>query len=347
MFTNYLIDKFKSFRKQNYLNQLVSYRHQYAFIGAGNHSIANLYPCIRQLNVPLRYICTKRKTNAEKMATSFPGCTGTADVNLILQDQSVRGVFVSAQPFLQPGFTRQLLEAGKSVFVEKPPAFSLAELEQLIGLQGAQVCMPGLQRRFSTINHFLQKRRFSAATYSYRYLTGQYPEGDPVYELFIHPVDNALQLFGNAKLVSIQKAQSGSLLTWFIHLEHKQGARGVLELSNHYSWSSVREMLEINTEKEILEASYPLRLTGIQKPTVIAGFPSEKFMQRPGLQKIYIDNQGTIPVALNNSLVSQGFFGEIDHFVRQVEEGKTSEAGDLSSLRNAYMILEQLKAAGA
>lgn len=346
MLSNYFIEKYKSLRKQSYLDKLVSYRHQYAFIGAGDHSIGNLYPCIRQLNIPLRYICTKDPRNAERMAAGFAGCTGTSDLKLLLEDPAVKGVFVCTRPSLHPELTRQLLSAGKSVFVEKPPAFSREGLEELIAVQGQQTCMPGLQRRFSTINGLLKKARIGAANYTYRYVTGPYPEGNPIYELFIHPVDNALSLFGSAHVAQIVPGGLGNgAITYFLHLEHTNGAKGMLELSTAHSWSAARELLEINTAKETLLADYPFRLTGLDKPAVIGGIPMEKLFHQPRHQKIYFENTGFIPVAANNSLVSQGFFGEIDHFVRLVEKDSTDDYGRLSSLRNTYEILDRLQSA--
>jgi len=344
MVQNFLLNKYRSLRKNSYLDQLSAYRQAYAFIGAGSHSIANLYPCIRQLNIPLRYICTRTAGTAQKMAATFQTCTPTTEIKTILNDPSVKGVFISTQPQLHPELTSQVLNAGKAVFVEKPPAPAIDELRQLITLQGALPCMPGLQRRFSTLHQQLQKHRLSTkpATYHYRYLTGPYPEGNPVYDLFIHPVDYALWLFGPAKSSDIRLTRSGPLTTAYVHLEHTGGASGTIQLSTHHSWSTPTESLEINTEKELFEAHYPFRLTGTIKPATIAGIPLEKLLNRPVIKKIYLDNQGTLPVASSNSLVSQGFWGEIEHFVQQVEEGKKTAAGSLDSLLNTYEILDKL-----
>jgi virulence factor len=344
MLSNFLIGKYRSLRKSSYLDRLSGYRHAYAFVGAGSHSIANLYPCIRQLNIPLRYICTKTITTATKMAATFLDCTPTTDLDTILKDPTVKGVFISTQPQLHPGLVSQALTAGKAVFVEKPPASATSQLQQLIALQGVIPCMTGLQRRFSTLHQQLQKHRLSSkpATYLYRYLTGPYPEGNPVHDLFIHPVDYALWLFGPAKDTDIHLATSGPLTTAWVHIEHTSGASGTLQLSTHHSWSALTETLEINTEKELLEAHYPFRLTGTEKPATIAGIPLEKLLRRPAIKKIYLDNQGTIPVAASNSLVSQGFWGEIEHFIQQVEDGKKTAAGSLDSLLGTYEILDKL-----
>ncbi|MBW8051210.1 MAG: hypothetical protein FVQ77_12890 [Cytophagales bacterium] len=49
-----IIEKYKNLRKQNYLNHPLNYKSKFAFIGVGNHSISNLYPCLDYLSVPLK-----------------------------------------------------------------------------------------------------------------------------------------------------------------------------------------------------------------------------------------------------------------------------------------------------
>lgn len=344
MLPNYLINKYRSLRKQNYLRRLTAYKHSYAFIGAGSHSIGNLYPCIRQLNVPLKYICTRTIQTATQMAASFKDCTGTTDLDTILNDNTIKGVFISTLPQLQPDLIKKTLKAGKAVFVEKPPAFSQNELQTLITAEAENntFCMPGLQRRFSTIQQKLKKHDLKTATYHYRYLTGPYPEGNPAYELFIHPIDFALQIFGPAEITTITKTHPQTI---YIHLTHTNKTAGTLQLSTNHLWSEIIETLDINTAKEILEINYPFKFTGTEKPRIIAGIPMEKALPGPLIKKVYLDNQGAIPIVENNSLVTQGFYGEIEEFVKQVETGKTQTNTSLSSLVDTYTILDALNAA--
>ena len=58
-----------------YLNSLDRYQFKYAFLGTGYHSISNLYPCLENLNVPLKYIYSRQVGNAKKLSQRFPGCT--------------------------------------------------------------------------------------------------------------------------------------------------------------------------------------------------------------------------------------------------------------------------------
>ena len=47
---NQLIERYKRFRTEQYLAQI--YQYQYAFVGMGQHSLSNLYPVIRYLQIP-------------------------------------------------------------------------------------------------------------------------------------------------------------------------------------------------------------------------------------------------------------------------------------------------------
>jgi virulence factor len=312
-------------------------------MGVGSHSLSNLYPCIQSLGVPLKYICAERISNATKMAARFQGCTGTDDISDIINDPEIKAVFLSLPPRLHFDTLRELLLASRHVFVEKPLCYSVKDLQELISLQQKSICVPGLQKRFCRINQLLKKKKLSDTTsYQYRYLCGPYPEGDPVIELFIHPIDNVIQLFGNAVIRNILKVQKHGNLTIFIMLGHVSGVAGCIELSTDYSWSSPVDYLEINRQNEIIKASYPYHLTGLSKPKAVLGLPVEKVIKQPAIQKTYLDNTGFAPIAENNSLILQGFFGEIEHFVRSVEEDRLNDEHKLTGLLNTYEILEAI-----
>ena len=50
-----LIDRYKRFRTEHYITH--TYQCQYAFVGMGQHSLSNLYPVIRYLQIPVKYSC--------------------------------------------------------------------------------------------------------------------------------------------------------------------------------------------------------------------------------------------------------------------------------------------------
>ena len=342
-----LIEKYKSIRKQSYLKTLGSYSFKYAFAGVGHHSISNLYPCLESLRVPLSLIYSRDLSNAQTLAKHFPGCSATDDIQYLLTKPDIKGIFICTHPSQHHLLVKQAMEAGKHVFVEKPPCKTLVELKDLIAAQDGHTCMVGLQRRFSTINRLLKRHRLAskARSYSYRYCTGAYPEGDPITELFIHPIDNAIQLFGEVKSIQVQKTNHSPGITFQLLLKHSNNVHGMMELSSGYSWNNAFETLEINTSDQIVFANYPNELKTIEKPATILNLPIEKIISSPSVQKIYFNNNGFVPGASQNSLVVQGFYPEIKHFLSLTESGKNDGWGNIESLYASYIVLDQLASA--
>lgn len=335
---SYFIERFKSYRKRKFLDNPAKYKHGYAFIGTGQHSFSNLYPAIQHLGIPLKKIYSRNIEDARKMAARFPDCTGIDNISAIIDNETIKGIFVCSVPKAHGQIVKQLLQGGKHVFVEKPPCLSLEELKMLIQHQGALHCIPGLQKRFSTINRLLKPHLAKPVSYSYRYLTGAYPEGDPIFEIFIHPVDNVIQLFGEIKNIHITKYNA----TYFLSITHHTGSTGVLHLSTDHSWNQPVDELEINTHAAVFQATYPNKLVSIPKPARILNIPLEKVIKTPGNIRVHFDNTGFNPVAENNPVKTQGFLGEIAYFAGLVEGFEKDKRFDLRNLEPTYNLLSAL-----
>lgn len=340
----FFIDKYNSFRKQIYLHH-PRYQFSYAFAGVGQHSLANLYPCLEYLQVPLKYILSRHIEHARKIAARFPGSTATDEMNDILADRSVRGVLICSRPSMHFSLTREALKAGKHVFVEKPPCRTLNELKELIALDAGLICMTGLQRRFGAINRLIYRHRLTrgAISYTYRYHTGPYPEGHSLTELFIHPLDNIVMLFGETVFAQGQKTGSGAGITYQLMVQHANGVKGMIELSTQYSWAEASEELEINTAGRVVQAQYPHHLKTIEKPAQIFQLPLDKILRTPPRHTIYFDYTGFSPLPSNNSFNVYGFYPELAHFLQAAEAGKGTRWTGLRSLLPVYGLIDQLE----
>lgn len=346
MLLHKIIDKYKRIRKQAYLNRPGSYRCQYAFIGTGHHAIANLYPCLDYLGVPLKWIWSQSLENARKMARRYPGARATDQLQDILDDAAIRGVFVSVKPRAHFGLVGALLQAGKAVFVEKPCCESLPQLQQLIGMASGKICLVGLQRRYGVLNQKLQARLRSrpALSYRYRFLTGPYPEGDAVGEVFIHALDNIVYLFGATDRVEVLQAPaSRGGLTFMLLVQHTAGTTGMIELSTDHHWNQVQEELVVHTAREVLEAHYPYRLVAAKKPGSIGTIPMEKISGQPATFAVLYDSTGFLPVLENNTLWAQGFYQELKSFVDLVEGKKGRLLSHPAALLTTYELMERLR----
>jgi len=337
----YLLKRYKSIQQQSFLQQPARYRHAYAIVGTGKHGFTNLYPCIWHLGLPVKAIYSASLANATAAATRWNNCAGTNDINTILNDPGIKGVIVAIPPARQAAMTRQLLGAGKQVFVEKPVGLSVTELKEVLAAQKDNICQVGLQRRFAPVTDILRKQCRDATSYNYRFLLGAYPEGNCVYDLFIHPLDFVAQVFGTPVMehVAIQKNSAG--MTCFITLSH--GAiRGSIELSTHYSWQHPVDEIVVNTKSKIITARYPGHVSAIVKPARVFNIPLEKVFPRPQQKEIYLENT-FIPSADMNSLHLQGFYPQLKYFAGSVENNRRGKLSSLESLLPVYEILDRLK----
>lgn len=333
-----LINRYKTYKKRTVLNTFSSYKNKYAFVGVGGHSLSNLYPVIDFLGLPLKYICTKTEENARLIAKKY-NCEGTSDFDKILSDDEVKGVFICTSPTAHFSLVKRALQAGKHVFVEKPPCLSKAELEELIALQKEQVVVVGVQKRYSKSYQLLKKKLKNPISYNYKYLTGAYPEGDPIFDLFIHPLDVVSFLFGETKAVSTLKSNG----TTQVLVQHQSGVNGVLELSTDYTWDGATEELTVNTPSGIFEAKNSFELSFTPKSKVVMGIPLEKVLKQAQTKTMFISNNGFVPISEFNALNLQGYFDEINTFVEGVEKGSCSNQSTLKSLVPTFELINKLK----
>ena len=233
-----IIDRYRRIRSMRELQY--TYTQQYALVGFGNHCANNLLPIIQYLQLPLKYICCTSEKKAELISQKYKGVKGTTSLQDILLDDTISGVFVAANPHSHFLIATEIIKAGKSLFIEKPPCEDKRELKALtdtVKLYGSQHIVVGLQRRFAPATQILKKRLKGDGKrhYHYRYLTGLYPEGDTLLDLFIHPLDYVIFLFGEAKIKSLDVIRSrDGAQTLFLVLEHQE-ITGMLELSTDYS----------------------------------------------------------------------------------------------------------------
>ena len=337
-----LIERYKRIRTERFLAQ--TYQYSYAFLGMGQHSLTNLYPVLHYLGVPLKYICVTSERKAQLIERKFPHVKATTSLDMILNDDEVKGVFVSASPSAHFSLASQILKSNKSLFIEKPPCQSLQELDALIDKQrlyGSPIAMVGLQKRYAPAVQILQKhlRKEHLISYDLHYLTGNYPEGDALLDLYIHPLDLVTYLFGKSEIIACQQVSPAS---YIIILRHPHIV-GTLELSTAYTWTAAEESLKICTSKGIYRLSQMEQLTFEPKPSTILGIPIEKVHpHNKTIEYLYVRNNFT-PVLPNNQIYSQGYFEELQAFVNAVEGHNANIVTSLESVSDAYLLIEKIK----
>lgn len=336
---NNLLRRWKSHRNRRMI--VSPYDSNYAFVGVGSHALQNLYPAIQYLGIKLKYICCRQADKIPDIERRF-GVIATTSLDVVLADKSVEGVFVCASPDAHFDIVSRVINSGKCVFVEKPPCKSLAELRSLVDADTMNKVMVGMQKRFSpfTSNLIKEIRSDKLSSYSLSYHAGAYPEGNPITDLFIHPIDLCMFLFGKAEIEGCLRSVTKYASTFQLLLSH-DSINGAIELSTAYSWGRTEETLRINTSAGEYRLDKMERLAFYARPPRVLGIPLEKTGLYSSSERIVSLRDGFSPMASNNQIYSQGFLSEIKAFADMVDFSMPNRA-PLSSMINTYEIMVYL-----
>ena len=334
-----LINRFKRIRSEQFLSR--TYDAGYAFVGMGQHSLTNLYPVLSYLGIRLKYVCVTSEAKARQIERKYPWIKAVTSLDVILADDDIKGVLVAASPAAHFGIASRVLRSGKALFIEKPPCMTSAELESLIAAGGdAEV---GLQKRYSPAVQVLRTKLGSRAdkplSYELHYVTGAYPEGDALSDLYIHPLDLVCHLFGKAEVLCIRKTADND---YVLMLDHS-GVTGSLELSTGFSWDDAMDELKVRTRTGIYTLESGGRLSFTARPAVILGVPLEKIGLAEPREAVLADRNSFSPVLSGNIVYAQGFYDEILSFAERTEGRKADNLSPLESLRDTYSLMELLR----
>jgi predicted dehydrogenase/threonine dehydrogenase-like Zn-dependent dehydrogenase len=128
-------------------------------IGAGNFAKAFLLPALRaQPGVRLEAVCTASGVSAAAVAKKYDNARATNDAESIFADPSVNLIVIATRHDSHADYVVRAIEAGKAVYVEKPPAMTIEELDRIkaaydrqVAQGGAPFLMVGYNRRFSPL----------------------------------------------------------------------------------------------------------------------------------------------------------------------------------------------------
>ena len=100
-------------------------------IGAGNYTSATVVPCLKKAQANIKYIASAGGLTAKIMAKKAGAEMATSNYHEMLNDPEVGMVIITTRHNLHAQMVKEVLEAGKSVFVEKPLCLKPEELEEI------------------------------------------------------------------------------------------------------------------------------------------------------------------------------------------------------------------------
>ena len=122
-------------------------------IGAGNFTSGTILPNLKKINASVKYIASSGGLSSTTLAKRFGIPKSTSDYKEILNDPEVDLIFITTRHNTHASMVLESVEAGKSVFVEKPLAIKEDDLDKIIAAtQKNNVNITvGFNRRFAPL----------------------------------------------------------------------------------------------------------------------------------------------------------------------------------------------------
>ncbi len=125
-------------------------------IGAGNYASRILIPAFKSANATLQTLATNGGLSSFIQGRSLGFESATSDVESVFADANINSVAIVTRHDSHADLVVQSLTAGKNVFVEKPLALTLEELDRISGCWRDQIALypsrkllVGFNRRFA------------------------------------------------------------------------------------------------------------------------------------------------------------------------------------------------------
>lgn len=257
-----------------------------AFVGAGSHATSALIRAFRRTGAHLRSVASSGGVSGLHAARKFGFEQTTTDTPSLLTEPGIDAVVIATRHDSHARLVCESLDAGKHVFVEKPLAINLMELEQIMravnrrDAASSRVLMVGFNRRFAPqvqkIRELLVGVR-EAKAFVMTVNAGAIPEehwtqdrevgGGRVIGEACHFID-LLRFLAGAPIAahSVVRMDAGLRDTVIIQLSFANGSIGTVNYLANGSKRFPKERLEVFASGRVLQLDNFRRLTGFGWP---------------------------------------------------------------------------------
>lgn len=303
------------------------------FIGCGRHATKILYPSLHLARIELAAVCDIDEVKARRNARWFGAQAVYTDHKRMLEEESLEAVLICTGASTHTPLSLDCIERGLPVFVEKPPALNLAELERLRE-RSEELEVPvmvGTMKRHSLIYRRMKEIISSpdfgpvVAVEAKMGLGWKNCNGFALLlDAGIHTLDLLRFLMGDVSEVSYQKYEHDETHTGYaIALKFESGAVGTLIVSDQQLWRRNNERVEVTGRGQFVLAENMLHLSHYRPDGEISAW-------EPGF---------SVPNDENSSFFIGGYAGELRSFAEAVRAGTPMQA----SVADACEILKIIK----
>jgi predicted dehydrogenase len=295
-------------------------------VGCGAHAVGTLYPALYHAPLEVISVCDRDPERMERAQRQFGAQAGFTALEQMLDGPELDALIVCGPPELHYQAALQAMDRGLHVFVEKPPAPSLAatlELRRVAQATGRQ-CAVGFMKRFALR---YQQAKAIAASEPFGSLTqltikySHWPTPNLRWMLdfmTIHLCDLARYFAGDLERITIETKENAGQFSFSMVGRAKAGCLVSLITSSHEP--RIKERVELVGEGEVVVVDNVIELQYFRRVDPSRLFTSDLY----DLQVVRPDF--AIPSLAQNSLFLQGYAGEIIDFAEALLEYRAPAA---------------------
>lgn len=322
------------------------------FIGCGSHSFRNIYPTFQFAPVNLVATCDLQVEKARAFAGKFGAASAYSDYRRMLEKERLDAVFIVTgyderigRP-LYPPIAADCLRAGCHVWMEKPPAATCKELEDLdtLARQTGRNVMVGLKKMFFPANEKAAQLIREPSFGNVSLATFQYPQYVPTVEEFdaylrqgqrlekvigfldhvCHPVSAMLAILGMPESLYYTRSAWGAGLATFTFAS---GTIAVLSLTHGASRDGGMERtLLVGDRGQHIVIDNNIRVTCHRDPPYEpgTGYGAAPNYYTGGLGDATVswEPEWSLGQLYNKGLFLLGYYGEVNEFARSILENR-------------------------
>jgi predicted dehydrogenase len=331
------------------------------FIGCGGHAFRNVYPTFKFAPVDLIATCDLVPERASEYARTFGALRSYSSHLEMLKKEELDAVFIvtgydlNNHP-LYPPLAIDCMRAGCHVWIEKPPAASVAEIEQMMDVEKEtdRFVLVGLKKAFfpaiQRMKEITEREEFGGINSIYLKYP-QYIPGNDEKDLLssnamrgfldhlVHPGSIIDYIGGKLAHLSYERSNNGGGV---VSLKYKSGATGVLHFTHGRSGTGPLERVEVIGSGANVIVDNGVRLTyhrpggrgegGYGKATSFIGDDDHA--------PIFWEPEWSLGQLYNKQIFLLGYAFEVIEFAECVLANKKPTRGNLESARELMKMYE-------
>lgn len=314
-----------------------------ALVGCGRQAWLAILPALRFAPIDLVAVCDSRPDRAALVARTYGAPASYARHIDLLTAEDVDVVAIVGPPPLHHAVGLDVLAAGCHLFIEKPPAMTFEATRELAMAADGRKVMVGFQKRHARAYQLARQAMASPefgrpsmlrVNYSHVHTA---PRRDHLAFMSIHALDLARFFMGDVVAGRTHLSKRGDQHVIALTLEHQSGAVSMLSLSALEP--RLQETVELAGDSTLL------RVRDLAELTVERAAPhwADADGTTPAMMMAWRPDF-TIPTDHNNSLVLQGFAGEMVELAEAILHDRPV-SGDIEDAVEAMRLVRALAAA--